>query len=292
MPSLLWVPFRWESARLGERTFPHAAMFIHGSLPTVNGLSGWFQFDLGAPTTVLYGGALTAAQRAQVEAQRLPHPAMFNGQEVPTLSLPVDVGPWTIERVVYLPDFGDEETTDNGELTLGTVGGDLVREHILVVDFPGQRITRLATLPSVWQAQAHWAPLRLSPHGHVILQITVDGVPRWAMYDSGSSLFHLLTDPQQWQHLTSGQVTETFPIMAWGEEVAVQGGPTHATFALADLPLIVPVIHFLGGEERQRFLEQLDLIGILGNEPFLNHGLILDFPQKRVGLLASPLVAP
>jgi len=286
MSSVTWHPFRWEGAQLGNRFFPHAAIFISGSLPTLDGLSGWFQFDLGAPTSVLYGRAFSPEQRAHVEAHpHPPKPVMFSGQEVPLLHVPIRVGPWEVEPVIYLEHFGDTDAMDDGRPILGTVGCDLVREHILVIDFPGQRLSRLETLPPAWEKQTHWAPLRLSQHGHVIMQITVNGAPRWAGYDSGSSLFHLLTAPKQWQELSTGEVTESFPISAWGKSVEVHAGPSHAAFALGGQPLPVPIIHYLEGEAQQRFLEQNDLIGILGNAPFLENALILDFPRDRCGLL-------
>ncbi len=281
-----WFPFRWESLRVQGRVFPRAAMFVLGRLPSL-GLEGWFQFDLGAPTSVLYGAALPDAARAQAEAQRLPETARFNGQDVPLLDLPLHLGSWALTRVVYLPDFGDpDETPPDGRPVLGTVGGDFARGHILVLDFPRQRLTRLDALPPAWDASIPWTPLRLSPHGHVLLQVTLDDQPRWVMYDSGSSLFALLTDPDQWRGLTTGEVTERFPITAWGDLVQVQGGPIHRRFALGGVPLDVPKAHFVENEAWKGFLAQLGLVGIMGNAPFQAHILVLDFPRSRAGLLA------
>jgi len=288
MTAISWIPFRWEGAQLGEHYFPHAAMFVPGSLPTLDGLKGWFQFDLGAPATVLYGGAFSPAQRARVEDHpRRPEPRVFNGQEVLALHLPVQVGPWEIGQVVYLQDFGDGDLMEDGQPILGTIGSDLVREHVLMMDFPNQRLTRLDALPASWEAQIRWVPLRLSARGHVILQIMVDGAPRWAMYDSGSSLFQLITDPVQWQQFATGAVTETFPITAWGERLEVHGGPARAAFALGDQLLPVSVVHYLEGDEQRRFLEENDLIGLMGNEPFVEHVLVFDFPNKRAGVLTA-----
>ncbi len=288
MPAISWIPFRWEGAHLGERYFPHAAIFLPGRLPALDDLTGWFQFDLGAPTSVLYGASLNAALRARVAAlPREPHPARFNGQPVPLVRLPLRVGPWEISPLIYLQDFGEQDLADDGQPLLGSVGGDLVREHILVLDFPNQRLALLEALPPTWEAQIAWAPLRLTEHGHVVLQIEVDGARRWAMFDSGSSLFHLLTDPLQWQQLTTGEVTERFPIAAWGQAKEVCGGPARRAFSLGGQPLSVPVVHYLEGEDERRFLEAHDLIGLLGNAPFLQVGLVLDFPQRRAGMLAA-----
>lgn len=289
-PTLQWIPFRWQSARLGERDFPHAAMFLLGTLPSLDGLQGWLQFDLGAPITILYEKAFSPAQQERIgEHPHRPRPAVLNGREMPVVDLSLHIGPWSIERVAWFLGFGDDAPLpDDGRPILGTLGADWAHGHIVVLDFPNQRLSRCEALPPAWEEQARWAPLRRSAYGHVVLQITVDGTPRWAMFDTGSSLFHLLTDPYQWQQLTTGEVSETFPITAWGESMEVTGGLARARFALGGQPLAVPIIHYLEGEDRRRFLEDNDLVGILGNAPFLEHILVLDFPRQRCGVVPPP----
>ncbi len=287
MTSLPWLPFRWQAERLGEREFPHVAMFVLAQLPTLDGLTGWFQFDLGAPTSVLYGQALTPRQRAWVEAHLHPErKAIFNGQPTPLLQAPITFGGKRIEPVVYLPDFGDGERW-RGHPILGTIGGDWVRDQVLVLDFPWQRLARLAAVPPAWETAGAWAPLRRTPHGHVVLQIGVDRAPRWALFDTGSSLFGLLTYPEQWRALTDGQVTETLTISAWGTPWKVQGSPARAAFDLAGRALDVTMVHFVEGERERQFLEQHDLVGILGNAPFLGGVLVLDFPGARAAFLPA-----
>ncbi len=291
MTHIRWLPFRWEAERLGEREFPHAAMFVLAQLPTLDGLEGWFQFDLGAPTSVLYGRALTPQQRARVEAHlHAERKAIFNGQPTPLLQVPIMLGEGRIEPVVYLADFGDAERW-HGHPVLGTIGGDWARGHVLGLDFPRQRLARLAAVPPAWERAGAWAPLRRTPYGHVVLQIGVDRAPRWAMFDTGSSLFGLLTDPEQWRALTDGQVTEVLTINAWGTPWKVQGSPARAAFDLAGQPLDVTLVHFVEGERERQFLVQHELVGILGNAPFLGGVLVLDFPGARAAFLPAEMVA-
>ena len=148
MTSLPWLPFRWEGSLLGGRYFPHAAMFLSGQLPTLDNLKGWFQFDLGAPTTVLYGQAFAPDQREYLESlPRFPHGVTLNGQEIPLLQTPLHIGPWHTERVAYLPNFGSTEELLDAQPILGTVGSDLVRDHLLILDFPHGRVGILPTPP-------------------------------------------------------------------------------------------------------------------------------------------------
>ncbi len=284
MISLPWVPFRWQHARLGDQEFPYAALFLPGTLPTLDGLSGWFQFDLGFPMTILYGGSLSLEQRQQVTGYpRWPDAITFKGKKLPLLHMPLQIGPWETERIACLEDFGDA-IADDGRPVLGTVGVDLVRSQILVIDFPGQRMARLETVPQRWDEQLHWVPLRFTETGQILIQITVDSEPHWAMYDSGSSLFHILTDAAHWQQLAGGEITETFPASSWGERLEVKGGPPRVNVAMGDHPLAIPIVHYMDYEAGQRFLEEHNAVGVLGNVPFLDYQLILDFPHERVAL--------
>jgi len=286
MPKAIWIPFQWQEAQLGGHNFPHAALFVPGTLPGLGNLRGWFQFDLGAPTSVLYGAALLPEQRHLITQLEPVGTAIFNGQKHPLVNTACHVGPWHLERLVYLEEFGDRGETIQGHPILGTIGSDSVREYILALDYPHQRLARLTTLPPAWEQERAWAPLQVSDHGHILLQVEVDGAPRWVIFDTGSSLFHLLTDAQQWNQLTTGQVTETFPISAWGVERRVQGGPARVTFSMAGTPLTIPRIHKLANEseaERQ-FLAAHNLVGIAGNAPFVQYMLLLDLPHQRAAM--------
>ncbi len=282
-----WLPFQWSHQGPDGQYLQRAALFVPGALPTAGGLSGWFQFDLGAPTTVLYGQAFTPEQRERLQAQpQRPRPAIFNGQEVPVLEMPVRFGPWEVSPVIWLADFGDDEPMPDGRPVLGTVGSDFAREHVLAVDFPGERLTRMDTVPTNWEAAAHWTPMRLTEHGHVLIQVEVDEEPHWVMFDTGSSIFEFITSDALWHTLCHGQVTKTLRITAWGEALDVLGGPVRAQFTLAGQPLPVRTAYYYRNMPGwDAFQERFGFLGLMGNAPFWERVIVLDFPHGRFGIL-------
>lgn len=282
-----WQNFRWQGADLGGRYFPHAVMYVLATLPALNGLQGWFQFDLGAPTTMLYAQAFTPEQKAAlIRFQQQGRQAIINGQEAPLLEIPLRVGPWEITLIAWYRDFGDEDTPPDGKPVLGTIGADLVRGHILAMDFPAQRLARLERLPAPWEKAARWTPLRLTEHGHIMIEIEVDGRPRWALWDTGSSIFELLTDASQWAQLSEGHVTHALSISAWGETKQIPGGPLKAQVRLGGMLLPMHTVHYSDDEGWQAFFSRHEMIGIMGNAPFLEHTIVLDFPRGRFGVLS------
>ncbi|NPA31118.1 MAG: hypothetical protein GXO37_03875 [Chloroflexi bacterium] len=289
MSDLPWLPFVWQDATLSGRHFPHAAMFVPGTLPAVDA-QGWFQFDLGAPTSVLYARAFTPQEKEGLEALQDPdHPAMFNGQSVPRLRTALHLGDTAIEPLIWLPDFGDDDALPNGGRVLGTVGADWVRGRVLVIDYPGQRLARAEQVPPDLEAQAAWAPLQVGDYGHVLMQLTVDGEPRWAVFDTGSSIFPLLTDEEQWPALSTGEVTDTLDILAWGQTQRVQGGPLAVEMRLGGRPLPVRRVYVHvdapNAPQWTAFLRRFNMVGLMGNAPFLDGQVILDFRGGRFGMI-------
>ncbi len=281
-----WQNFKWQGADLGGEYFPHAAMYVLATLPALNDLQGWFQFDLGAPTTMLYAQAFTPEQRESLlHFQQQGRHAIINGQEAPLLDLPLHVGPWQIAPVAWYRDFSDEDILPDEKPVLGTIGADFVREHILAVDFPAQRLARLERIPISWERTARWTSLRLTEQGHILIGVEVDGRPRQAMFDTGSSIFELLTDASQWLQLSEGKVTHTLTISAWGETKKIPGGKLKAQVRLGGMLLPIHQVHYNDEEAWRDFFSRYDIIGIIGNAPFLEHTIVLDFPGGRFGVL-------
>ncbi len=288
MNSMPWYPFLWEGTTLGDRYFPHAAMYVKGVLPSLDDLTGLYQFDLGAPVSMLYGWAFTTEQRARLEARRMPErKVILNGKVYPRLDVELRIGPWSMDDgVAWFTDFGDAEPSIEGYPTLGTLGADFVRDTVLALDYPGQRLARLDDLPPAWEEKARWVPMRILDTGLMMIQLHVEGEPMWMGFDTGSSIFHLLTDDKYWAMWTDGAIQERLSIPAWGEMITVYGAVPRVSFSQGGEPLEIPLIYRRSDPQWSRFLQHFEAGGLMGNAPFLDKMIILDFPRQRFGLLA------
>jgi len=52
--------------------------------------------------------------------------------------------------------------------------------------------------------------------------------------------------------------------------------------------LPIETVHYLEGEAERHFLVPNDLVGIMGNAPFLAGWLVLDFLRERASLWVPP----
>jgi len=282
-----WIPFRWEGADFGEQHFDKAAMFVMAELPEV-GLSGLFQFDLGAPSSVLYENDVKDVL-PELQARINPDKhIMLNGVEYPVISTPLILNPQIRqEHIGLLKDFGEGDggVTEDGVRVLGTIGADMVAGKCLLIDFPQERLAIVEQAPAELVEEAIFTPMQKSPFGHTLLQVTVDGEQKWVMFDTGSSIFELLTDKEQWPALTDGQVIDKMEVPAWGNLQTVYGGAVQVKISLGGMPLHIRKAYRIDLEQLVEFDRQHNLLGAMGNAPLLDYTIILDFPRQRFGVV-------
>jgi hypothetical protein len=283
-----WMPFRWVGDELGGRYFDKAAMFVMADLPEV-GLSGLFQFDLGVPISVLYEqnvGDVLNILRARQDPDR--HFTLM-GVDHPVIHTPLTMGQARIPHVGLLKDFGGGEADVTGDRIrlLGTVGADIVEGKCLIIDFPRERLAIMDEAPAAFAEKAIFTAMERSPSGHILVELAVDGAPKRIQFDTGSSIFEFLTDREIWAQVTRGEVTDSMSVPMWGHMQEVLGGVVQAEFRLGDMPLNVRMAYYIDREELLQFNRAHHLFGAMGNAPFLDHTILLDFSQARFGVISQ-----
>lgn len=275
---MTWIPFMWSSDTLFGRRMERLAIFLRGKVLPI-GKEGAFQFDLGAPRSVIYGNAFDPDV---LDGHTTGKTAILNGREVPVLDLSISVGDVAIEEPLLLRDFGEGEI--EGLPIIGTVGADLVDGRILICDFPNRRLAVLDSLPEGLVSGLHFTEMKRAPDGHMLLRAKVGGRETYVMYDSGSSIFGLLTTREIWETLTNGEITDSFRITAWGKVYTVYGGRMKGRILLGGEPLPVEVVHYVSMPGFGDFLKRNGAVGIVGNRPFWNGTIVLDNVRGRFGL--------
>ncbi len=287
--TISWIPFRWIEDDIGGRRFEKAGMFVMGELSEV-GLSGLFQFDLGAPSSVLYENDVADVLDALRNRINPDRHIVLNGVEYPVVHTRLMVGDQVqIENIGLLEDFGGgkEDITEDGVRVLGTVGADIVDKKCLIIDFPQARLAIMDEAPAAFIERAAFVPLQRSPAGHVLLPVTINGEAKRVLFDTGSSIFELLTDKEQWATITEGKVVDTLDVSVWGSKQTVYGGVVKAAISLGEVPLGIHTAYRNDLDQYVEFDRQHNLMGVMGNAPFWNDVIILDFSQNRFGLVRN-----
>lgn len=275
---LTWVPIHWESARIGDRVVEKAALLVPVQLEG-KAAKILVQLDLGADLTQFdaapYEQLFGKGTAPHDKPRKMPFTGTFGGARVEHHLFDV------------LPGGGEKSSGDEPVL-LGTLGADFFQKRILLLDFIGQRIRILeegGRLPEVLESRATFVPLTVR-EGRLFVPLSINGKEEGGFfYDTGSSLFTIVTPRSKWQEIT-GRVgnepdNEVWRVPSWGREAVMVGAKTQGDVRVGSARLEHPVVFF-----ESSGAENLDAVSLFGNALFYDRFLVIvDIPGKRFGLI-------
>jgi hypothetical protein len=270
--SLPYASFEWVAA---EGVSPRVAMKVPVRL---DGEDAWMQLDTGLDATVLYGN-ITKVRRWHTQAGMYHVPSLEIGS--------IPFGP------IWLRSRGDIAVDpDNEDQSIGALGLDILVGFVVVIDYPGRRLTLLrhGEVPAwMWQ-HTTWAPAELRDAKLFINAIlggeNLDGI----FFDTGASAFEMTVDFETWRELTGCAGPEDasvrWKVVSWGNRVTAIGAPAKGPLVVGSAQINRPRVFYL--EEQPNLFAgwPFPAKGLIGNAPFWDRVVILDLGiRPRFGLL-------
>lgn len=288
---LPWIPFSWSGTTLAGRRFDKAAIMV---LVTLDNLPHRFlmQLDLGAVTTVVYGNPiqpylekhpalkakLDTTRTFRMQAQKnamLTHVALKLG--------PVSFGPRDIGT---FKNFGDSLTAATlaaaHPVHIGTVAPDLFQGKVLVIDYPHQRFCVTDKVPATF-IHASFQPFKLKD-GRIKIPLRINNVTQDLLFDTGSSLFALLTTRPRAVALAPGAVQDSVKTSTWGNYYYVYSRRVQGPVYFGRQPLPSTLVYADNLDKFTDFYRQENIWGITGNAYFLHNVVIIDYKNHVFGV--------
>ena len=278
---LKWINFMWISDSVDNQFVDKTRIY----LPVrIEGIPHDFtlQFDLGSDITQIYDASIMPYLTVYPEVkQKLDTSNHLNHIDLivdgytfkdRSLSLRED------NRNVLTTDSVDTKTTKH----IGTIGVDLFKDKVLIIDYPNEQIAVTDKVPLDMAKKAYFVNITLDRRGRAVLPLQIKGKERKVLFDTGSSLFSILTIPENWAEVTSHQVTDSMAVPSWGETIYLYGTMgDHVYLGKQKLPKAV----FYKTEALANFLEYNGTWGMTGNAYFWDNTVIVDFANKRFGVI-------
>jgi hypothetical protein len=282
-----WIPFAWDSLVSGDRIFPRASMSVPA---TIGGSSRRYllQLDLGSNVSFLDG--MTVARIPELAARLAGAKAWYivwNHEKVFN-DLPIRLGDSVDLRANYLTlqsNLGyaeDEEIDTAAPLPIGTLGADLVRGKVIVIDYPRQRFRIADTIPADLHAQ--FSNIEITPDGFAVIPFTIGDTTYRALFDTGSSLFALMTTPSGMQRIARGGMADTLKINAFGNTLDLVGRPVAGELRFAGQSFSDLRVYARADADNERFFRGQKIDAITGNALFWDHVIVIDFRNGRFGM--------
>lgn len=288
---LQWIPFNWVGDSVSGKYFDKLAITIP---VTLDNLPHKFnmQLDLGATTTVIYGNSIKpyldnySELRNKIDTTlkfRIQSQTNYKFKNL-TLKLgDVNFG----ERIIgHFKEFGDDIPKDSintkTEKHIGTIAPDLFKDKILIIDYPKRRFCVAESLPKQF-SKTQFRQYKIID-GRIKIPISINGKDEDVMFDTGSSIFALITTREKANEISSKPIVDSLKISSWGEYYMVYGQTISKTIKFGQKNLNKAIVYFDDKKGNADFYKEEGIWGITGNSYFLNNVVIIDYKNQRFGV--------
>jgi hypothetical protein len=287
-----WIPFSWEGTKLGNRMFDKAAIMVPFK---IDGIDADFtlQFDLGATSSMLYGNSIdyflkqNSTLKAKLDTTKR---FMIQGSKsggFKNLETHLGSMKYTFDDIACFKGFGDTLTSDSIKkhkpIQIGTLGAPFFKGKVLIIDYPNQRFLILDSLNEKGENDFDFVEARFDM-GTLKIPFTIDSIPYWMMFDTGSSIFAIMTDKQHYDTFTGNTPVDSLGITSWGQTKMVYGKKINKSVKLGNTTLSDNYVYMMPGNDWDDFYKQERIIGLTGNAYFLNNVIAIDFKHLKFGV--------
>lgn len=288
---LNWIPFEWVSDSVSGKYFDKLAINIPVS---INGLPHKFnmQFDLGAVTTVIYGNSIAKyLDKYSWFNNKIDSTKSFiiNGQKnsmFKNVGLSLGNVSFGERNIGYFKDYGEPIPTDSiytsTEKHIGTIAPDLFKDKYLIIDYPNKRICVTKNLPRKL-AKVDFQACSIT-RGRITIPLTINGKVENLMFDSGSSMFSLITSEENANQISVNNIVDSLSGNSWGDNITVYGKKITSEVKFGKTILQASNVYYFKNEMIAEFFKQQNIWGITGNAYFLNKIVIIDYKNSRFGI--------
>jgi len=291
--NIKWFDYYWD----GDSTHPKDAMILKSKIDTVNFDFCW-QFDTGSPRTFVYGNVWNSFTNAFPFLKEkffvidsLKNDGFINlkndGVYVSGKRLPKNI-------IGYLPDYGNffekDIILDNlgASIILGTIGIDIFRNGVLIIDFRKNQIGYTDKLSQEFYTKQQNTVDFTLYQNRIIIPIKIGNEVFYFFYDSGASLFPLKTTSTFSNLSKLVNYSDTlYNITTWGKSYNVPGGNINSAASLGKLKIKNPKIYVHPDPElyHTKIFEEANTCGLIGNAYFENKIIIIDFTKMKFTIL-------
>ena len=294
--NLPWIRFNWESDSLAGRHFDKVGM----SIPIkIDNLPYDFtaQLDLGAVHTVFYGKPLAPYLQMFPELGNKLDTTLVQGyvgfdacRVFQHINLYLDKVPFKDVQVGHYADFGDGISMDSAKTRtpkhIGTIAPDLFQGKVLIIDYPNQRLCVLDSAPTVLQRKADFVTFKIR-NGRIKIPFVIGTVEKDLLFDTGSSLFSIFTSKDNSRFFTepTSPIADSIIGNQWKQVIKVYGQKITKDIKFGKRKMKQSLVYSLDDKGQKQFEDEENVIGITGNVYFLNRLVIIDYKNRKFGVL-------
>ena len=286
-----WIPFEWHEESFKGRHFEKAAIFVPVN---IDGLPHKFvmQFDLGADATMIYGNSIKPFLKEYDELNNkldTSLPFYINGQKSCMFKdVELKLGNVSLRKnnIGYYDGYGSklgkQALKKTSDILIGTIGTDITRDKVLIIDYPNKRLCITNSVPKEY-LNSSFQSFKIK-YGKIVFTLMINGTPEDLLFDTGSSIFAITTLESNIDLVANKPNIDSFKAPSWGKIITSYGRKTTAEVKLGNKVLGPTIVYYDNDENTIKLFKEDEIWGIAGNAYFLNNVVIIDWTNKRIGI--------
>jgi hypothetical protein len=277
------IPFTWLGDTVNGVWEPHVALLIPVKLKKCPKLF-YMQFDLGSPYSLFYGNKLAAIRTRYPKALRQHHSSgKLNNFSFSLGKMPVSAK----EIVVKEFDQSGINWKNKARLEIiGTIGSDVIDAKVLVIDYPAEKLVIGGDIPAELQPKLMLTDF-LYARRSIILPATLQGKKTMLYFDTGSSMYPLLTDKTTAETLALPNTPLLHgKVRSWDTFRIANSLATSASIEIANVKVPLRFTTYIEGVSDSQVAQmmKMGIGGMTGNKLLLDYILVIDTANKKFGL--------
>lgn len=279
------ISFEWQGDSIHSKWEAYTAMIIPVQIKGCP-RTFYMQFDLGAPSSIFYKNKLDAIRVKYPGAI----PLVGNDSRISAYHFWVDRTPVTAREILVKQfDSSVINWKEEGKEIIGTIGADLIDQRVVVLDYRGKKIHILPTVTQGLKKKLSFSNFTYV-NKSVLLPAIINGKETLLFFDTGSSMFELLTNKVTCLQLaTPGTKPAQHEVKSWNRTLMANTYPSTAGITIAGTKLSLQYVTYMEGASTSQVERMLKagIGGMTGSKLFLHHVLILDTKNQQFAMLPS-----
>ncbi len=276
-----WMKFKWIDKELNGRQFYKTAMFIPCKVEGIPNVVT-FQFDLGADLSGVYEKNFSSFYNLNPNLKASVKKIAFRNKKYHE-NLKIQFGDYiaTTKSSFIYSNYGEvvEDFKPTDTIHLGTIGADMFKEKVLIIDYPNQKFAICDKIPEKYN-NPFFCDIKLDGRNRALLPMTLKNKNYKVLFDNGSSMFPLLINAENISEFTQSEDIDTIQSSSFGIIHNVTGKQLNENFTLGGQNFIGTTIY--SDHRKKQAKNEWDLIA--GNVLFWDKTIIIDFKNKKFGV--------
>lgn len=282
---LSWADFQWVGDSISGKYVERTAMLIPCKVEGIANVVT-LQFDLGSDLSGIYElNYRSFFQQNPTLKRKMRHPFLRKSKTY-LQNLKIKFGNYTCTNTsaFVFADYGEyqDSFSKNDTIHLGTIGVDLFKNKVLIIDYPNQRFAIAETIPEAYK-MVPCIDISLDSRGRALFPMKINNKQYNFLFDNGSSMFPLITSADRITDFSGEEYTDTVLVSSWGKNHTMTGKLIRDSFLLGGTTYNNVMIY----ADYRKIEHKEDWIGIAGNVLFWDKTLIIDYKNQRFGVKAG-----